>query len=98
MTRIRGCESRWLCKLTSFPDNDHGQNSGCDCKINGNQHEAASKRVLAFEHTVLGNLEDDDGKSSSNTRGYCPCSKDLCNTLPALKFVNIDSPLGMITL
>ena len=68
--------------LTALPDDDHGQDTRGDTKVHWNHHQASMQWFRPFEHTVLGDEEDDHGEASGNTRGDEPRSKHLADTLP----------------
>lgn len=68
---------RW----STLPNNQHGENSRGETKVNWNHDETPLEWLLAEEDTILGDEEEDGSKSTSNGGSNDPRSDDLSNTL-----------------
>ena len=74
VVKVEGC--------SALPDDEHGQDSGCQSVEDRNHDHAHLERVLRLHHTVLGEEEEDGTESSRDTRGNGPGGENLGNTTP----------------
>jgi hypothetical protein len=68
---------------SAFPHNNHGQDAGSDGEVDWNHPQTSTKRVLALEHSILSDGEDNDPERTGNAGGNEPSGEDLRNTFPA---------------
>lgn len=79
---------------STLPDDQHGQDTAGERKVERNHDESPLERVRALEHTVLGDGEEDGAESTSNGRRNNPRSNDGSNTsaIPSpIDFVGTES-------
>lgn len=65
---------------TSFPHNEHSQNSRSNTEVYGNHQKTHMKRSFATEDAIFGDQEYDSSKTAGNGRSNKPGSHDLRHT------------------